>query len=87
MARKLVGQSLELTFKGLQIDRSDFRENTLLVINNCWEGRSWVQWDMPAIQTYLDLSPGLGNPQNDNSSNTEKEEEKQEELTKERSGG
>lgn len=34
-ARKLVGQSLELTFKGLLIDRSDFRENTLLVINNC----------------------------------------------------
>lgn len=41
---------------------------------------------MPAIQAYLDLSPGLGNPQNDNSSNTEKEEEKEEEMTKERSG-
>lgn len=42
---------------------------------------------MPAIQAYLDLSPGLGNPQNDSSSNAEKEEEKEEEMTKERSGG
>lgn len=42
---------------------------------------------MPAIQAYLDLSTGLGNPQNDNSTKTEKEEEKEEEVTKERSGG